>query len=377
MSEASTPPDRASAPIPPTPPIPKDAIDPELVRLRRPRPQIGAVTAISVVIFCAYVAVRLAGDRRFGGEPDAARDVPVADVVAGKVPLDAHVAVTARLERTAAVRAQPSPAHPGLRLAPVLGTADALWLALPGDGRSEPASEARYAGRLYELDELHIAEPVVAWLARPHPHFATGAELQRARLASADGGTLATVTGSELTVRGDTPVEIEVADPAAATVTATLNDRFPDAAAWTAALEKAGVLAAGARPVRETATGPVYDVRGPDAVADATRKVDAAGLGGARVDPVTTRHLAPWRELAATAAGVTVPGATLPWSAIDVAAVWLPRVPPPGARVLVVGEVPAQYWYVMPIYVAVIVFGLLFAWAAIRAVKRDFIKPRA
>jgi len=367
MSEASTPSGG---------PVPKDAIDPELVKLGRPRPQIGVVTALAVVIFCLYVAVRLDGDRRFAGEPEAPRAVSAADVAAGKVPTDAHVTLAVRIERAPAVRAQPSPGNPGLRVAPVVGSRDKVWLALPGDGRSEPTVDARYRGRLYDFDELHFADPVRAHFARPQPMFVRGAELARLRTASATGGRLPTVSTGEVSVGADTPVEIEVADPQAATIVATLNDRFPDAAAWTAALVQAGAIASGTGPTRETVGGPVYEIRGPDAVAEATRKVEAAGLGGARVDPVTARHLAPWRDLAATESQLTFPGgATLPWSAIDVAAVWVPRAVPADARVLVVGETPEQYWYVLPIYIAVAVFGALFAWALARAIRRDFFPP--
>ena len=369
MAEASSPTD---APTGPEVPVPKDAIDPELVRLRRPRPQIGAVTALGVVIFCAYVAIRLDGDRRFAGEPETARPVAVDAIAAGKVDTDSHVAVTARIERASAVRVQPNPANPGLRLAPVLGSRDRVWLALPGDGRSDPAPGGSYRGRLYDFDELHFADPMRERLARPHPQFVRGADLHKVRPGEA--AALPTVHGSEVRIAAETPLEIEVADPEAATVIATFNDRFPDVAAWTAALAQAAVISPDVVPSETTEATAMFSIRGPDATAATQKKLDAAGLGGARVDAVTARHLAPWREVTATEAGLTFPaGASLPWSAIDVAAVWLPRVPPASAYVVVVDEAPAQYWYVMPIYVAVIGVGLLFGWALVRAIKRDFL----
>jgi hypothetical protein len=212
-------------------------------------------------------------------------------------------------------------------------------------------------------------------LARPHPQFVRGGDLRKVRAGEA--GALATVTGAEVRIAAETPVEIEVADPEAATVIATFNDRFPDVAAWTAALAQAAVISPDVVPGDTTLATAMFGIRGPHAVEATQKKLDAAGLGGARVDAVTARHLAPWRELISTDAGLTFPGgASLPWSAIDVAAVWLPRVPPADAHVIVVGEAPAQYWYVLPIYVAVIVFGLLFAWALVRAVRRDFFPPR-
>jgi hypothetical protein len=354
-------------------PIPRDAIDPELVRLKRPRPQIGALTALAVVALCLWLAIRLNGDRRFAAEPAAARVVPAADLAAGRIDDHRHVAVDARVERGSAVRAQKSPASPGLRLVPVAGSGDRLWIAVPGDGWTAPVVDGRYQGRVYHLDDLPFAEPVREYLARPHPRFVAGDTLARARTASADGAALTTVTGDTVKAAGDTPVEVEVADPGAATIVAAFNDRFPDAAAWTAALTQAVVIAPGTAG-REGGGAVAFDVRGPDAVKVATASIEKAQLWGARVEAVTVRHLAPWRDLVAAEGTVGFPGgATLPWSAIDVAALWLPRTPPDDAVVLLVGEEPGRYWYVLPIYGAIALFGLLFGWALVRAVKRDFL----
>jgi hypothetical protein len=357
MSEATPPPGGEGAPVP------RDAIDPELVRLRRPRPQIGALTALAIVVLCLWLAGRLDADRRFAGEPDAPRPVTVADLAAGRIDDDAHVAVSARVERGSAVRAQKSPA-----------SADKVWIAVPGDGWTAPVVDGRYQGRVVPLDELPFAEPVRDYLARPHPRFVAGDALARARAASADGGALTTVTGDAVRATGDTRVEVEVADPGAATIVAAFNDRFPDAAAWTEALTRAVVIAPGSTG-RDGGGGVVFDVRGPDAVAVATQSIEKAQLWGARVEPVTVRHLATWRELTPAGPSVGFPGgATLPWSAIDVAVLWLPRTPPDGAVVVLLGEEPGRYWYVLPIYGAIALFGLLFAWALARAVKRDFLR---
>ena len=40
-------------------PIPKDAIDPDLVKLRRARPKIGLVTSAGMVFLCAFFLWRL------------------------------------------------------------------------------------------------------------------------------------------------------------------------------------------------------------------------------------------------------------------------------------------------------------------------------
>jgi hypothetical protein len=43
--------------------------------------------------------------------------------------------------------------------------------------------------------------------------------------------------------------------------------------------------------------------------------------------------------------------------------------------VLLTEERPAEYWYVLPITLALAAIGLVFAWALVRAVKRDILSP--
>jgi len=76
-------------------PIPKDAIDPELIKLSRPRPKVGIITAAGLVFLSVFFVWRLNADRRFGGAADAPTRTTVADVLAGKVATDAYVAFEA------------------------------------------------------------------------------------------------------------------------------------------------------------------------------------------------------------------------------------------------------------------------------------------
>ena len=50
---------------------------------------------------------------------------------------------------------------------------------------------------------------------------------------------------------------------------------------------------------------------------------------------------------------------------------------PSGAYAIMVGEKPADYWYVLPVAILVLLIGLLFGWALVRAVKRDLLAPKA
>ncbi len=352
-------------------PVGKDEIDPELVSLRGPRAKVGALTAFAIVAVCLYYLARLFGDFAFSRETDHPRDVTVADVVAGRVSNDDLVAITTPLERSAAARLRSGAGDPGVRISPVIGTDDKLWVALPGDGW-QPAIDGRYAGRLHRLDGGPMGPALRDFLATPQPRFVTGAELRRARLASADGGTLAAITGPSIVAKSDTQVEVAVVDPNAALVVATYIDRLGDARAWTSALAAAGVIAPGEAPATSGQDHAGWEVHVPDAVAQVEKKLETAALWATRVDPVTVRQKTTWRQLAATAGDLTIDGAKLPWSAVDVAALWAPRALPDGAYVLVVDEKPSDYWAVKPLYGALALFGLLFAWALWRAVRRDF-----
>jgi hypothetical protein len=77
------------------------------------------------------------------------------------------------------------------------------------------------------------------------------------------------------------------------------------------------------------------------------------------------------RRAVGDAPGVTLPSGVLPWSAVDVVAVWAPRPVPSGTRVLLVGETPGGYWYLTWVYVGLALFAALFTWALVRGVRAE------
>jgi hypothetical protein len=352
-------------------PVGKDEIDPELVSLRGPRAKVGAITALAIVAVCVIYLVKLLGDFTFSRQADKPRDVTIADIVAGKVGTDEMVQVAAPLERSAAVRVRTGRGDPGVRVTPVVGSGDKLWIALPGDPW-QPAIDGRYRGRLHPASAGPLGAALREDLETPQPRFVAGDALAKARLASATGAELTTVEGNAIHADASTPVEIDVVDPGAARVVVTFTEKYKDAKAWTDALAAAGVIAPGAAPSESLDGGAAWLVRTPDAVATSEGKLEKAELWATRVDPVTVSRKATWKELGATPSELTIGDAKLPWSAVDVAALWLPRPLPDGAYVLVVDEKPSDYWAVKPLYVALAVIGLLFAWALWRAIRRDF-----
>lgn len=357
-------------------PIGKDVIDPELVSLRRPAPRIGAVAAAAVLLLCMVLMVRLRHDFAFARRGAQPRAVTVADVVAGKVAADSYVTFTAPADATAAIRAQITPARPGTRVRPVSGSGDRLWLAEPGDAWGPARHDQVVTGRLRAMSDVRFGGPVARAMAKGSwPRFVTGAELSRARQAAATGGKVTLVGGDAIDVGGATEVELWLPDPGAAVVVAAFGKRLPDVAAWSEALTKAGIIAAGAAPLGQTDALVRWQVQRPDAVASVSQALDAAELWGARVEPAPVRLRARWADLVVSAEGVNVPGradAAIPWAAVDVAALWVPRPMPAGARVVLTEEKPADYWYLTWVYLGLAIIGALFSWALVVAVRRQF-----
>jgi hypothetical protein len=357
-------------------PVPKDAIDPELVSLR-PRTQIGLVTALSIVAFCVYLTFRLWPDLTFSRH-DAPRAVTVADVVAGTVAEDSHVRITAALERTAAVRVQKTRGVPGLRVVPAAGGGDRLWIVVGGDGLRRPREDAELVGRLRRLSDMPFSDSFVRHVrAHPMPRHVTGAELRRARTAAGDGAALTAVTGDTFTVAADDVVELVLQDPDMVTIAVSFNERQPDEPSWAAALMRAGFHLRSAEPVKADSQAAWFEAEGRGVLAHADRMLKDATLYGALIDPVTLRRRAAWRDLAITADGVTVDGATMRWTDVDVAAVHAARPLPDDPYLLLVGEEPEHYWYILPLYVLLVIFAAVFAWGLIRTARRELLAPKA
>ncbi len=353
-------------------PIGKDEIDPDLIRLPRGALQIGLIAAAGVLVLCIALLVRLRHDVGYAREDDTPRSVTAADIVAGKVADNSYVTLEAPPDRAGAVRLRLTKGSDGHRVVAVRGTGDRLWLALPGDAMDHAAQrDDRVSGRLRRLADVRYAGPLARALAAyPAPRFITGAELRRARTANATAVTL--IDGQPLTLGADADVDLSVVDPNAAIVVAALSEAYPTAAAWADALVTAGVIPAGQAPISATADLVRWEVRRPDAVAAVQALLDQAQLSGARTDASASNLRTRFSALAVTDAGVASPAGVIPWSAIDVAAVWAPRPVPAGAWVVLADERPGDYWYMQAIFVGLVLIGALAAWALVRAVRRQF-----
>ena len=368
-------------PTPPTPPapsastgsrepgapIPPGEIDPELIKLARPRLRIGVITAAGLVFLCVALVIRLGPDRRFAGASHTPIAATATEIVADHVALDQLVRITTEPVASHAIRITKTKGTLGMRLVPVRGTADRLWIVAGGDGWDPPASDG-YVGRLRRLDDLALAPAARAHAAQhPRPVFATPAAV-RSGFAS---GVIATVAGDRAAVHDSDRIAVDRIDPNTAVITAAFNDRLPDAAVWREALDRAGVppLAAG---TTDAAIGQARFTVAASAAAT-TARLEAAELWAARVEPVTRHHETTWGALRRSPpSGLDLgSGQIAPDDQVDLVGLFVTRGIPAEAYALVTGESPDDYWYVLPITVALAVIALVFAWALIRAVRRD------
>ena len=354
-------------------PVKPDAIDPELIKLKRARPKIGVITAAGIVFLCAVFLVRLQPDRRFSGSDKEPVKVGTDDIIGGGVGLDQLISVQAEPLISHAIRTTQAKGSLGMRVVPIRGTDDRLWLVVSGDGWDPPAKD-RYVGRLRKLDDLAFAKSVQDFAAEhPRPVFAAAVAI-RAGFAS---GKVATLTGDQVAVADGDAIALDVIDPNTSTIVASFNERFPDTGAWNKALADASVtIAQTAAP--DTALGQVrFTVNG--SVATTTEHLEKGGLWAARVEAVTHHYETTWATLkSSTPSGLNVGSSTIiPDAQVDLVGVMITRPIPSDAYVLLTGEQPDDYWYVMPITIALGLIGLVFAWALVRAVRRDVLPTRA
>jgi hypothetical protein len=148
---------------------------------------------------------------------------------------------------------------------------------------------------------------------------------------------------------------------------------LPDADAWTAALKAVGLVPTATAPGKDQAR---FEIAQPVSVVAA--KLKKKSLLAARVEAIPKHYTTTWGALRASPpAGFVIGGTTIPDAQLDLAGLYVGRAVPSGAYALITEERPTDYWYVLPITVAVAAIGLIFAWALVRAVRRDLLPARA
>ena len=354
--------------------IPEGSIDPDLVKLRRTRAKIGVITSAGLLGLAVYFLLRLGPDRRFGGESAKPTAVAVSDILGDRIAPDSYIELEAEPQMAHAIRSVKAKGDAGLRVVPVRGSGDRLWLAMSGDGWEQPLTNSKYAGRLRKLDSMALGDSVKAYAAsHPRPVFASVAAV-RGGLAN---NRIKLVTGEDLVVEDSQQVAFDTVDPAVSLVVVSFNERLPDVRAWGGALRRATMeYKPGTPKDNDEALG-----QGRFEVAlsqeEAVKKLEAAELWAARVEPVVRHRVGTWAEIKKSGAdGIALGGAVSPDLQVDLIGFVVTRGIPDGAYALVTGETPQDYWYVLPITIALAAIGLLFAWALVRAIRRDLLPTK-
>ena len=365
-------------------PIGHDEIDPELVKLIKPRIRLGLVTSGAIVMLSIFLMVKLRHDLAFSRATETPGDVTLADIAAGNLGEGSHVRIHAVPDRTLVGLVARSGADYGNRIAPALGSAGTLWIVIDGSVWNAERSYAEvYSGRLRRLSDLPFADNLRAFVASNNPslRYVTGAALKDALTAGATT-TLTAAGGDPVEVGPTTIVEISREAADAVLVHAAETDRQPDEAAWRAALTAAGLTPASSRPEKQDDRGQegwVFRIEAAGARAAAEQALADGALHGARAEPEMLTVRAAWQDLRAEPDALEMPTAAgpvrLPWSSLDLAGVEATRTIPAGAMVLLTRENPGNYWYLLPIYVLLAAFTLLFSWAFVRRLRDQTATP--
>ena len=352
-------------------PIGPDELDPELIALPRTKARIGLVLSLSVVIFCGYIMARLYGDLRFSRQPATPHELTTMNAAVDPDNTDRFVEFRAVPDRAFAVRVARSKADPGSRLIPVQGSNGKLWLLMTGNvWVAGIRYDEIYQGRLRKLARLPFFDAVGRHVRSrgPEPRFVTA---DAARRALSEGTTtVADPAGDAITVAPDTAVRVYEEKADEVHIRAFTTDKLASDEAWTEALVAAGLLRDGARPITGKGDSWLFLAQVTGGAEAARAILRNQGLFSALVDPVKEIHQTTWRELASQDDSTLAIGATrLPWRDVSWIALEVNRELAPDALVLVTDERPEAYWYMLPLFSSLGLFGLLFAWALVRTVR--------
>ena len=343
----------------------RDEVDPELLVLPRPRPSIGPLLALSVLVFCAYFLVRLRSDLVFAHSgPDPVQVKGADGVLAADI--DSYVELVAVPDRAATLRVYASDARDGHRLAPVIGSADRVWLLFGGSHWVEdPAYDETVRGRVKRLSDLPFHDQLAAHLASIRLPRALDREAAMSALGSGHtSARVGDVAGDPVAIVSSTPVTVLERTAGQARVTGFATDRHPDEKSWRAALEGAGVLAPGAPLESRTDASWSFLVPAPQGGEPLAARLVGARLFGARAEPVDRVHRSLWGALKVQGGDLIVAGgARVHAASITTMLVEAGRSAPEHARVVVTTDRPDDYWHVTWLYVLMCAMALMFAWA--------------
>jgi hypothetical protein len=258
----------------------------------------------------------------------------------------------------------------------VLGSSGRLWIHITDDSRAGPAVyDLGYTGRTRRIAELAFPDELRAYLATlpPQPHWVAADALA----AAAGGNQLKDVHGDSFTVLADTPIELDERVAGVALVTLYTNDTIKDEAGARAALTAAG-FAPAATTAKATDRSWTFEVPAPDGLPGLRAAISKANLYAAMAsDSVAdeiVRHAGHWKDVTVDAAARQVKladGGSFPLASVASLIAYVKPSLPADAELLLVGEKPADFWYLLPLYgLLALVLGLM-VWALVRGLRSD------
>lgn len=338
-------------------------LDPELVRLRKPLPKLGAVASIAGAVLCLVMLWRLWPDARF-----ATQTAPSSSFAPDTIAELAYDVVFAR-----AVHVRRGVGASGMLVAPVLGSGDAKWIAAPGGGWNDPSGLIPARGRVRRIADTTFGANLAAYVAsQPWPAFVPLADLRASNGAGASAARAVAISGEAVSPPADAPVTMNVVVPDRVRLRVTFGTRLPDERAWGVALVAAGLFATAPTSIDTNATRAIFEFMAPDAAATAESRLRDAELWGALVEPVTETITSTWGALTSGApvtTNATGTMRTIPDSAIDLVRVDVRRSVPAHAMVLVAGELPTQFAARRWLWLAMWPLLLLFCWGVVRGLR--------
>lgn len=355
----------------PEPEVAADAadLDPELLKLSKPRTRVGWLLSLAVVVLCVFWGLRLRSDLVFSRQSSSPTLLDGADAALA-APTDHYVALDAVPDRARVARVWVG-AELGSHVAPALGSAGKLWILTPASAyQGEPGRGERYVGRLQRLGDMPFFDQLSAYYAGQTPVLEPLAPGDVAKALASGAATVPTAHGDAISVSGDQKVEVRRRVAGVARIIAMADaDHFAAELAWRDALQKAQILPLGGQPITGSATSWTYEVPAPEGLEAIRDRLRERGLFGARVIPVERVYTASWSALHLKNSELTIAGSPMPLEEVSAVAVAYRPPVPADAVVVVTGEKPADYWYILPLLILFGALGLLFTWTLIRAVR--------
>lgn len=345
-------------------PTQKPELDPELIKLPRPKTRIRPVTAMAVIGICLTLLIRLGSDLSFSRQATSATVITDISTLADHE--NQYVDIVARVDNPQALRLVPNRSKTGQVLVPVLGSGSKLWILLHASPwNATRQTDEHFQGRLTSLSDTDFEEALEEYLR--DSHLPRPIALSEIRNALAKGtNTVRDVAGDVFRVTPDTLVRFNESATKSARILAVSTDRYRDEAAWSLALQGAGILPAGSPgAISSTTHSWTFDVPAPLGFKDIEAKIVQAKLFAATVSEISETREGTWAELSLDQDDILLGNPHMGYQVQSIALGVSPQLAT-SVYVLNTTEEPETYWYLPLLFGLIAAFALLFAFGLYR-----------